>query len=476
MLALRIQNVVEWSLILVLLAGIRWFRVPRTARWSNIAVGLGLLACVALVASQTELHRHHILLAALSIGVLFGVAASIAVSMLGIPSLIALQNGAGGFAAAVVSFVELARVQAPVDPLVRISAVAALAVGTVTFSGSLLACGRLSGLLRSAPRRWRGHNVILGAVVLLALVGAVESAFLVQTAHAAAWGALLAVAGLLLGVLAPIRVGGADMPVLISTLNAMSGLAAAFAGVVLHSGLLIACGAAVASSGLVLTGAMCRAMNRRLAAVFTGSCVSTIPDVEKQAPAHPLALRAQDASTLHADCVLPEAVKKLRQARRIIIVPGYGMALAKAQGSVAELSEHLQRGGAEVSFAVHPVAGRMPGHMYVLLAEVGVDYARMLDLDPINERFKEADVALVVGACDVVNPAASDTKGTPLSGMPILLAHQAKTVIVCNLDAKPGYSGVDNPLYAMERTMMLLGDANATVEKLLKHFRREEHR
>lgn len=457
-----LQVIAEWSLILVLLAGIRWFREPRAARRSNLAIGIGLVVGVVLVTWQAGLTRYPIVALALVVGTALGVVVSQKVNMLGIPSLIALQNGTGGLAAAVVSLIEMAGPSTQPTPLGSLPAIVALTVGTVTFSGSLVACGRLSGILAAKPTRRRGHYPLLSSVLTIGVVTMVVGIL----APSAASGLVLACAGMGAGILASIRVGGADMPVLISALNTTSGLAGAFTGIVMHSNLLIACGAAVASSGFVLTAAMCRAMNRRMLAVLIGHMPGTAKDhgsePVEQGPSQPAALSREQ--------VLSRAAATLRQAQRIIIVPGYGMALAQAQSEVANLARRLESMGHEVTFAIHPVAGRMPGHMYVLLAEAGVDYSKMLDIDSVNDHFRTADVAFVVGACDVVNPAATGKEGTPISGMPILMAHQAKTVIVCNLDMRPGYSGVENPLYTMANTLLLLGDAKATVEALRNLF------
>ncbi len=448
----------EWFLILVLLAGIRWFREPRAARWSNWAIGIGLIVGVVLVTWQAGLARHPVVVLALTIGTALGIVVSQKVNMLGIPSLIALQNGMGGLAAAIVSLIKMAGPNSQPTPLGSVPAIVALTVGAVTFSGSLVACGKLSGILAAKPARRRGHYPLLGSVLAVGAAAMVAGILAPSSVN----GLVLACAGMGAGILASIRVGGADMPVLISTLNATSGLAGAFTGIVMHSNLLIACGAAVASSGFVLTAAMCRAMNRRMRAVLLGH----VPSAAKNSDSEPTEQGPSQPATLSAEQVLSCAAATLRQAQRIIVVPGYGMALAQAQSEVANLARRLEGMGHEVTFAIHPVAGRMPGHMYVLLAEAGVDYSKMLDIDSVNDHFRTADVALIVGACDVVNPTATEKEGTPISDMPILMAHEAKTIVVCNLDTRPGYSGVENPLYAMANTLLLLGDAKASIRAL----------
>ena len=252
------------------------------------------------------------------------------------------------------------------------------------------------------------------------------------------------------------------MPVLISFLNATAGLAAAFCGIVIQNRLLIACGATVAASGSILTAVMCNGMNRGIGKVFTGTGISkgkamngfvTPKDVPQLKIPKP-----QEA--------LNKARMLLNGAKKVIIIPGYGMALANAQFKVAELAKKLEKHGADVKFAIHPVAGRMPGHMNVLLAEAEIDYDKLKEMDDVNPEFPSSDVVLVVGACDVVNPEAIKTEGTPISGMPILKAHEAKNVLVCNLDQRPGYSGVENTLYRDPKTILLFGDAGKTITEL----------
>jgi NAD(P) transhydrogenase subunit beta len=268
------------------------------------------------------------------------------------------------------------------------------------------------------------------------------------------------------GILFSIRIGGADMPVLISFLNATAGFAAALCGMVIENQLLIAFGATVAASGSILTHVMCQAMNRTIGHIF-------LPDLKKPSSSVPKKTDPSEPAFSPEETPpgnghdLEQAATILKEAHQVVIVPGYGMALAKAQQEVAALAACLTGMGKQVRYAIHPVAGRMPGHMNVLLAEAGIDYDMLVEMDEINPLFAETDVALVVGACDVVNPAAMQMEGTPISGMPILLAHEAKKIIVCNFDEKPGYSGVPNPLYANPNTIMMLDDANASANALI---------
>jgi NAD(P) transhydrogenase subunit beta len=286
---------------------------------------------------------------------------------------------------------------------------------------------------------------------------------------------LIIVLSILFGILFSIRIGGADMPVLISFLNATAGVAAAFCGMIIENKLLISCGATVAASGSILTHVMCRAMNRSLFRVFVprptagaGDKMNPIAEPLENNRDKKVENKVQEQAVEKDD--FQQVVEAARNAKRVIIVPGYGMAVAQAQFAVIELSNLLISMGKEVRFAIHPVAGRMPGHMNVLLAEAGIDYDLLKEMDEINPEFKETDFTLVIGACDVVNPAAMETDGSPISGMPILCAHESREVVCCNLDDKPGYSGVDNPLYENKNTTLLLGNAKETIEQLVENL------
>jgi len=458
--------VVDLAIVAVLIVGIGLFRAPGRARWGNLAAALALGCALLVVVSRHTLHHPALLFAVCILG--GGVAWGIAfrVNMTQIPAMVAFQNGAGGLAAFLVSSVELTRADAP--PTVVLEAgILGLVVGAATFSGSMVASGKLANLLQQKTITLPKHDAwilgILVAIVVLALaaVGAGEDWRL---------GILLTILalGLLLGVILAIRVGGADMPVLISFLNASSGLAAALCGIMIQNRLLIACGATVAASGSILTHAMCRAMNRNLRNVFVG--MASVPRAESP-PEEAVAIMPDADSpkppTAASSGPLADALEALGHAQSVIIVPGYGMALAHAQSETVRLAEKLQAMGHSVKFVVHPIAGRMPGHMHVLLAEADVDPDLLFEMEEVNPEFEQTDLALIVGACDVVNPAATRVEDTPISGMPILLAENARRVLVCNLDSNPGYSGVENPLYTNPKTIMILGDAKETIAQLL---------
>ena len=326
----------------------------------------------------------------------------------------------------------------------------------------------MAGVLRGTPTFLPLHNqILLGNALVIAGLSVVA-----WTADPAALPLFLGsiiLASAILGVVFSIRIGGADMPVLISFLNATAGLAASFCGVIISNRLLIAGGATVAASGSILTLVMLKAMNRSLVNVFVGIKVG--PGGKKAIAATPAASPSSlppGVGGSEPEDPFTEAVRALTEAERLIIVPGFGMAMAQAQFKLVELAGRLRDAGKDVRYAIHPLAGRMPGHMHVLLAEAEVPSSHLFDIKEINDDFAGTDVALIVGACDVVNPAALDVEGTPISGMPILMAHQAGRVIVCNLDEKPGYSGVENPLYSENRAVLLFGDALATMDKLLE--------
>lgn len=464
---------VDLGIILILVAGIAQFRTPRAARTGNLTAAAALLCAAVAV-----LYRHGVLEVPLVavvavLGSCLGGWVATRVNMIQIPAMVAFQHGAGGVAAFLVSFVELTRDSA--EPLARTAEIAALlglVIGAATFSGSLIASGKLANRLRQTPTLLPRHNGLLVANLGLLIVLGVWAGW-TGSANAVTSLALI-VAAVVLGVLFAIRIGGADMPVLISFLNATAGLAAAFCGIAIGNRLLIACGATVAASGSILTHVMCRAMNRGLIGVFAG----LRPHVAA-IPRSPVAA-ATPAATTGIPVAKPvepsaQAAELLRAAGRIIIIPGYGMALAEASEEVVQLGEQLTALNKEVLFAIHPVAGRMPGHMHVLLAEAEVDYGKLRELKDVNGQFAQTDVALVVGACDVVNPAAIEASNTPISGMPILRADEARHVIVCNLDERPGYSGVPNPLYHNPKTILLLGDAKATVGKLRQQLEGHTH-
>ncbi len=445
------------------LGGIRLLSSPRYAWSGNVLAALALLAAIILVMVQQQLLNATSVLVALVAGSVLGAALAVRVKMIQMPQLVALLNGCGGAASALIA---LAEASGPMSSgAVPLGAFAvtglAVAVGSFTLSGSLVAAGKLHGVLNEQAVMWPRHSSLTVAVlVVLAVYWAIGA--LLQPHGVLPYALLLLMLSLAFGVIVTVRIGGADMPVVITFLNAASGLAASLCGFVTQNALLVACGAMVGASGVLLSHRMCRAMNRSLMAVFLGFETQQMSADSR-------------GSTRVGKSVEPEGVdlvslslSLLRGADEVIIVPGYGMAVSQAQFKVWELAQALEARGARVRFAIHPVAGRMPGHMNVLLAEAGVPYEKLFEMDAINDDFCSTDVGLVVGACDVVNPAAISVPGTPISGMPILRVYEAKRVVVCKRTRNPGYSGVENPLFYDGDVIFLPGDATSTLETLLE--------
>ncbi|MCE5263406.1 MAG: NAD(P)(+) transhydrogenase (Re/Si-specific) subunit beta [Deltaproteobacteria bacterium] len=459
----------DLAIVLILLAAFWQFRTPGGAKRGTLTAVMALACALVLVLVRNLILDSVIVMGAVTVGSAIGLLVALRVNMIQIPAMIAFQHGAGGIAAFLVSYVELARGAGQMALLNEVSGLVGTVVGAATFSGSMIASGKLANRIRQTPLVldrhgwWLLGNGALVVALALAVLGMAPGASGIRYELMA-----LIVLSASFGVLFSIRIGGADMPVLISFLNATAGLAAAFCGIVIENRLLIACGACVAASGSILTHVMCRAMNRSLPGVFLFSKRRTLQAAPGRAAGNTHA--AAPTAERSPEDRLADVVAALKEARRVVIIPGYGMALAQAQFGVVSLATRLIGMGKEVKFAIHPVAGRMPGHMNVLLAEADVDYELLREMDEVNPEFSQTDLALVIGACDVVNPAAIHVEGTPISGMPILLAHEAKRVAVFNLDARPGYSGVENPLYRNDNTIMLLGDAKKTMDKILERL------
>jgi H+-translocating NAD(P) transhydrogenase subunit beta len=497
---LLLQYSWDIAIIAVFILGIKSFRTPPGARTGNRMAAVALAAAFILLLSRHLLFKPEIVVLALAIGAGGGWLWAMRVNMTQIPAMVAFQNGAGGCAAMLVSFIELTRTSTALGSVNQFFGAVGLIAGAITFSGSMIAAGKLSGIMRTTPIFLPRHNHLLVSVgILICLLGIWVG--LIASTTVVLYSFIVIILALSLGILFAVRIGGADMPVLISFLNATTGLAAAFCGIVVESRLLIACGAMVAASGYILTHKMCLAMNRDLKNVFLGRILppkySEEPETNQdqtyvsqdqtyvsqdqthvsQDQTH-ISQESEDVIVL--DKVIEEkpdeklqdpfdqALEALTSAKSIIIIPGYGMALAQAQFDLVTMANKLEQQEKAVKFAIHPVAGRMPGHMNVLLAEADIDYDKLYDLVIINPEFSSTDVALIVGACDVVNPAANLADNSPISGMPILNAHQARRIIICNLDTQPGYSGVDNPLYQQPNVILILGNAKESLAKLLE--------
>ena len=388
---------------------------------------------------------------ALAAGTVLGVYGAAKAKMIEMPQIIALLNGLGGGASALVAAVTA--VNGGVPAFEGFTAGLALAIGALTLTGSLVAAGKLARILDSRPKSLPRHSAIMAVLAVAILIGIV-----LQTVSSGAWAILVAILSLAIGVVFVMRVGGADMPITISLLNALSGVAGGIAGMAINEPLLVAIGGIVGASGLILTQDMCKAMNRKLITILTGKTTVTTA-AAAEAPKEEIV--AEPEKIGEAD-----VAAALQNAKKVIIVPGYGMALSQAQADVAALAETLKNHGAEVKFAIHPVAGRMPGHMSVLLCEADIDYDQLFMLEDINDDFASCDIVVVIGANDVTNPAANTAEGTPIYGMPVLDVDKAPMAVFCNFDTKPGYAGVPNPLYEADNVLLMLGDAKESVGAL----------
>jgi NAD(P) transhydrogenase subunit beta len=441
------------------IVGLRYLSSPRTARLGNrIAMG-GMTVALAATAIQLYPGAWATILGGVVVGAAVGIYSARAVKMTAMPQMVALFNGAGGGAAALVATAEFLKLLdesagtgLPADQTITI--VLTTAIGAISFSGSIIAYLKLQELMTGRPITYPGQQLVNGAIAVAILVAA--GLVIANVGSLPAFFVLFA-AALVLGVLFVLPIGGADMPVVISLLNSFTGLAAAATGFVLANNVLIISGALVGASGTLLTLMMGKAMNRSVTNVLFGAFGSVVASTGGDA--------AATGGTVRSSSV-DDVATMLAYANQVIVVPGYGMAVAQAQHSVRELADQLEKKGVEVKYAIHPVAGRMPGHMNVLLAEANVPYPALYDMDDINPEFGRTDVALVIGANDVTNPSARTDKSSPIFGMPILDVDKAGTIVVLKRSMKPGFAGIDNPLYLDPKTTMLFGDAKKSVDGL----------
>ncbi len=460
----HIPDLIYLLAAILFIFGLKMLSKVPTAKRGNMISSLGmLLATIAtflfINAKAAPEANNYISLIwvgiALLIGSLAGFLMATKVQMTGMPQMVGLLNGFGGIASLLVAVGDYSLKYGEVENARWDSLLAtglAVLIGGVTFTGSIMAFGKLQGTkwAPDQPVQFPGQKVLITLLLLLSLA---LSGVLVATP--AGWWtiAIVTIASLILGVLLVIGIGGADMPVVIALLNSYSGLAASMAGFVLGNSALIITGSLVGASGLILTNIMCKAMNRSLMNVLFGG-VGGVVTGGKQVTGEARAFTAEDAAII------------FDAAQQVVIVPGYGMAVAQAQHAVKEFAEELQKRGIRVMYAIHPVAGRMPGHMNVLLAEAGVPYEQLLDLDQINPEFEQTDVALVIGANDVVNPAARHDEGSPIYGMPILDVDKSRQVFVIKRSMNPGFAGIQNELFFNENTGMIFGDAKKVVTDL----------
>ena len=434
--------------------GLKQLGSPDTARQGNLLSAVGMAIAVFVTLFSTGILSYSTIIICVLIGGGIGAYAAQKIEMTAMPEMVALFNGTGGIASLLVGWVAL--FGGGVDSFTAFTVVLSIIIGGVTFTGSLIAYAKLSEKMDGKPIVFDAQRAvnaaIIGAIVLLGY-------FFVQEPSATSstlW--LIIILALVFGVMAVIPIGGADMPVVISLLNSYSGLAACAAGFAIDNNLLIVAGSLVGSAGIILTNIMCKAMNRSLANVlFSGFGAVKHSTKTTEGEVKPI--------------VVEDAYLILEAASNVMFVPGYGMAVAQAQHAVRELTECLEENGAEVSFAIHPVAGRMPGHMNVLLAEANVPYDQLIEMDEANPKMDFVDVAIVIGANDVVNPAANEDDTSPIYGMPVIEVPRARTVFVLKRGMAAGFSGVDNPLFFGENTRMLFGDAKASITGLVAEFK-----
>ena len=431
--------------------GLKQLGSPATARRGNLISSIGMLIAIVSALVDQGIVEYQFILIGIALGAIVGVAAARLVQMTSMPEMVALFNGFGGMASLLVGWAALSPAAGTFN---LVTIVLSILIGGLTFTGSLVAYGKLSETISSAAVMFTGQQVVNSLIVLSILASAFM--FCLHPADPQ-WLYLVVGLSLLFGIMAVIPIGGADMPVVISLLNSYSGLAACAAGFAVDNNILIVAGSLVGASGIILTQIMCKAMNRSLANVlFSGFGSAQAQGGEVEGEVKPITVE--------------DAYYVLEAATNVAFIPGYGMAVAQAQHVVKELAELLEQNGAEVNFGIHPVAGRMPGHMNVLLAEADVPYDQLLEMDEINPRIETIDVAIVIGANDVVNPAAREMESSPIYGMPVINVDHARTVFVLKRSMASGFAGIENPLFYKDNTRMLFGDAKESIGGLVREF------
>jgi len=432
--------------------GLKMLGSPATARRGNLFSSLGMLIAVVAGLTAEGIVSYEYIAAGMVLGAIVGALAARLVAMTSMPEMVALFNGSGGAASLLVGWATL--YGGDVGTFTAVTILLAILIGGLTFTGSLIAYGKLSEVMNSAAIVFKGQRIVNSLI----LVGIVYAAYMfcLDPQPDSQWLYVTLGLALLLGIMAVIPIGGADMPVVISLLNSYSGIAACAAGFAINNNILIVAGSLVGASGIILTNIMCKAMNRSLANVLFSGFGAVKQGKAIEGEVKPVSV--EDAYYL------------FEAASNVCFVPGYGMAVAQAQHVVKELGEILEANGCEVSYAIHPVAGRMPGHMNVLLAEADVPYEQLVEMDDINPRIENVDIAVVIGANDVVNPSAREDEDSPIYGMPIINVDQARTVFVLKRSMASGFSGVDNPLFFGENTRMLFGDAKESISGVISEF------
>jgi NAD(P) transhydrogenase subunit beta len=447
--------------------GIKLLGKADTARKGNLYSSVGMLIAVVTVLlekgvmaswSNNPLQNGYVyVIVAIIIGSIIGAVWSKKVEMTGMPELVALFNGFGGLSSLLVALAQYLKEQEVTDSFTAITLGLTIAIGAIAFTGSVVAWGKLSGKLFTKNISIPAKNLVNMILALAGLAGIIMYAYL-DTSMGFFGILLVSLTYLILGITMVVSIGGGDMPVIISFLNALSGLAAAFAGFAINNTVLVVSGCLVGTSGLILTLIMCKAMNRSFYSLLFGSFGAASAKSKAGSGKEPKSMSTEDAYMI------------LEAAQSVVFIPGYGMAVAQAQHAVKELAHKLEENGAEVNFAIHPVAGRMPGHMNVLLAEADIPYEQLKTSDEMNPQMSMTDVAIIIGANDVVNPAALDDESSPIYGMPIINAFEARTVFVLKRGKGTGFSGIENPLFTYDNTVMIYGDAKQTISSLVSEF------
>ena len=441
--------------------GIKMLGKTTTARKGNSISAIAMLIAILATLLDGQVLDFTEIFITILIGSAVGAIVARRVEMTAMPEMVAIFNGFGGAASVLVATAEywkMAHNEAlTLDTVAGITIVLSVIIGCVTFTGSLVAFGKLKGIINGRSVQFTGQHAI-NAFLFLASIGL--SVMVILNPNVELWMMGVLVLALLLGILTVIPIGGADMPVVISLLNSYSGIAACATGFVLNNQVLIIAGALVGASGFILTQIMCKAMNRSLANVLLGGFGQTKSSTE-----------GSGNEIVVKEIGIEESAMLFDSVSSVIIVPGYGMAVAQAQHAVRELADMLEKKGISVKFAIHPVAGRMPGHMNVLLAEANISYDKLVEMDNINDEFANTDIALIIGANDVVNPAARSNPKSPIFGMPILNADKARTVIVCKRSMNAGYAGIENELFGFDNCLMLFGDAKSSISKVVSELK-----
>jgi len=461
-----INNIILVSYLVssvLFILGIKNLSSPKTARKGNFYASLGmLLAIVATLFDQNVLTFEWIIIG-LIVGSAIGTILALKVEMTGMPQMVGLLNGFGGGASTLVAIAEFYKIlynpNIPVTSMDAGTIILSILIGGVTFTGSLIAFGKLQGLVSGKVIKYPGQHP-LNALLLISVI--VLGVLFVFDPHNTSYILIITAISLIIGVLIVLPIGGADMPVAISLLNSYSGLAAASTGFVLSNNELIIAGALVGASGIILTNIMCKGMNRSLMNVVLGGWESAGTVTTASTTSQKGSVKSIDSE---------ELAVIFDNASSVIVVPGYGMAVAQAQHAIRDLTNILEKKGINVRFAIHPVAGRMPGHMNILLAEANIDYEKLYSLEDINDDFPNTDVVLIVGANDVVNPAARHDQSSPIYGMPILNVDYAKTVIINKRSMNAGYAGIDNELFFYPNALMYFGDAKDAVSRLVTEIK-----